>query len=148
MPRDFRTNSFSSAGAYVDHEDADPRIGLVNLADVMLVFACGLMLALVVKWNIDLPNVQELDSSSMQEVSDVEKMVDAVNSSSSSYMELGKVYQDPNTGKLYMMTETEGSGDASASSSGANAGTSGDAAASSASSSSGSASSSAAQGGR
>lgn len=107
MPRDFNSSGFSSSSDFSDHEDADPRVGLVNLADVMLVFACGLMLALVVKWNIDLPSVQELDESTMQEVDDVEEMQDLVDSASNAYMELGTVYQDPNTGKLYMMTQTD-----------------------------------------
>jgi hypothetical protein len=29
-----------------DHDDEDPRAGLVNLVDVMLVFSCGLLAAL------------------------------------------------------------------------------------------------------
>jgi len=35
-------------------EDVNPLEGVVNIADVMLVFACGLMLALAVYWNIEL----------------------------------------------------------------------------------------------
>lgn len=111
MPRDFKGRGFSAASSYVVHEDADPRVGLVNLADVMLVFACGLMLALVVKWNIDLPNVKQLEKSDMQEVDNVDQIAGEITSSSKPYMELGKVYQDPTTGKLYMLTDEQGSGD-------------------------------------
>ena len=35
-------------------EEEDPTSGLSNLADCMLVLACGLMVALVVAWNVDL----------------------------------------------------------------------------------------------
>lgn len=120
MRRDFSSGSLYQ-NPYRDEEDADPRVGLVNLADVMLVFACGLMLALVSYWNLDLPNVAELDQADMQEVDNVQEMTEVLQSSSSSYMELGKVYQDPKTGQLYVMTETQedagssdGGGDASA----------------------------------
>ena len=107
MARDFGRSGFSTTNRFIDQEEADPRVGLVNLADVMLVFACGLMLALVVKWNIDLPDMKEFDSSAMEEIDDVEETQDIVDSATSSYMELGTVYQDPNTGKLYMMTQTD-----------------------------------------
>jgi hypothetical protein len=35
-------------------EDINPLDGLINLADVMLVLAWGLMLALIIAWNIDI----------------------------------------------------------------------------------------------
>ncbi len=106
MRRDFSSGSLYQ-NPYRDEEDADPRVGLVNLADVMLVFACGLMLALVSYWNLDLPNVAKLDKADMQEVDNVQEMTDELQSSTSSYMELGKVYQDPKTGQLYVMTEAQ-----------------------------------------
>ena len=40
-------------------DDVNPLEGVVNIVDVMLVFACGLMLALAVYWNIDLGPVGE-----------------------------------------------------------------------------------------
>lgn len=110
VARDFGSNSFSGGNRFIEQEDADPRVGLVNLADVMLVFACGLMLALVVNWNIKLPNAQEINADQMREVDDVEEMQDVVeDASSSAYQELGTVYQDPVTGKLYMMTQSDDS---------------------------------------
>lgn len=96
--------------SYETDVQSDPMAGLSNLADVMLVFACGLMLALVTYWNLDLPTITELDSSQMEEVADVEEMVDEALSSSSAYTELGTVFQDPATGKLYMMTQTDEDG--------------------------------------
>lgn len=107
MRYDFNSSSFLGR-RFGDEGEEDPMAGLANLADVMLVFACGLMMALVVFWNLDLPNIVELDESKMQEVEDVEEMVDNINSTTNPYMEMGKVYQDPTTGKLYMMQEVDG----------------------------------------
>jgi hypothetical protein len=102
----------------------DAMSGMANLADVMLVFACGLMLALVSYWNLDLPSITELDSSELQELNSEERMQDIVNSANA-YIEKGTVYQDPATGKLYWMIETDAEGrpiDSNASSGNANSG--------------------------
>ena len=37
-----------------ESEDVNPMEGVANLADVMLVLAVGMMLALVVAWNVDI----------------------------------------------------------------------------------------------
>ena len=112
MARNFSGSDFGSASSsYRDQEDADPRVGLVNLADIMLVFACGLMLALVVRWSIDLPTVDQLDESQMQEVDDVQELVDEIQAEGGSYLELGTVYQDPTTGRLYVLTQDDDASD-------------------------------------
>lgn len=115
MQYNFDGNAFLGR-RFGDEGESDPMSGLANLADVMLVFACGLMMALVVYWNLDLPNIRELDESQMQQVEDIEEMVDNINSTTNPYMELGKVYQDPATGKLYMLTEAEDASDGSSAS--------------------------------
>lgn len=109
MAYDFGGSALVGA-SYEAEAQADPMGGLSNLADAMLVFACGLMLALVTYWNLDLPSVTELDSAKMKEVSNVEEMVDSALSPSGGYTELGIVYQDPSTGKLYMMRQAEDDG--------------------------------------
>jgi hypothetical protein len=122
MVRDFHSSGFLSSGSsdgYLDDADDDPRTGLVNLADVMLVFACGLMLALVSYWNLDLPSVQELSSKSLQalDTNDVENVTNEVHSTANAYTELGTVYQDPSTGKLYVVTGGDTATDTSGASS-------------------------------
>ncbi len=85
-------------------EDVDPRASVANLADVMLVFACGLMVALVAHWNINVSTVQQVEKQSeMTEVSDVETMADDMATGSGGYTQLGTVYQDPKTGQMYML---------------------------------------------
>jgi hypothetical protein len=108
VARDFRAGNFLNTDV-ATAEDADPRIGLVNLADVMLVFACGLMLALVSYWNLDISAMQEVvKADEITEVSDVEQMQDQLSAGGTGYTELGMVYQDPMTGKLYMLTQDLG----------------------------------------
>jgi hypothetical protein len=104
MARDFSSSRFSSAG-FDTEPDADPRVGLVNLADVMLVFACGLMLALVAYWNLDVSNMREvIQSEQVTEVQDVEDITNEAGAGGG-FIELGKVYQDPMTGKYYMLQD-------------------------------------------
>lgn len=88
-------------------QDFNPSEGILNLADVMLVFACGLMLSLVINWNIDI-NVEEVDMSVGNEVDQVENVDDSMAESMNSedgYERMGTLYKDPVTGKMYMLTE-------------------------------------------
>ncbi|MGI6032284.1 MAG: DUF2149 domain-containing protein [Coriobacteriales bacterium] len=86
--------------------DVDPMATVANIVDAMLVFALGLMVALIISWNVDIGSVEEVEASEdYTEVSDIEDLADKLNSSGSSYSELGTVYQDPATGKMYMLTK-------------------------------------------
>lgn len=93
-----------------DAADDDPRVGLVNLADVMLVFACGLMVALIAHYNVNIApsDVQE------SEVGDVEKLEDelisarqGIESNDASYAQVGTVYRDVETGELYVVSPND-----------------------------------------
>jgi hypothetical protein len=104
MARNFSSSRFTNS-EFESAEDVDPRVGLVNLADVMLVFACGLMLALVAYWNLDVSSMHEVaQSSEVTEVQDVQQIEENA-SNGGGFIELGKVYQDPMTGKFYMLQE-------------------------------------------
>lgn len=98
-----------NTGGYAG-EDINPMDGLANLADVMLVFACGLMLALITYWNVDVATVTNgtADVQNQQEItqdiSDAENG-DADSVSEDGLQQYGMVYIDPETGKLYMVTE-------------------------------------------
>lgn len=87
-------------------EDDDPRTGLVNLADVMLVFACGLMVALIAHYNVELVP----DQTSSADVGEIQKLEEelvaaeeGVAASDSMFSEVGTVYQDEETGDLYVV---------------------------------------------
>lgn len=91
------------------HTDENPLEMMVNLMDVMLVFACGLMLALIINWNVDI-TPQEVDYTSGQEVTDTELNNDKSDGDMDqerSYKKMGTVYQDPETGKMYMVSDEE-----------------------------------------
>ena len=85
-------------------EDVNPSAYIVNMVDCMLVLACGFLVMLMLHWNIATTTVDEVDESSMEEV-DPEQMPEDVTSGGSGYIDAGRVYQDPNTGKLYLVQE-------------------------------------------
>jgi len=94
--------------------DEDPMAGTSNLVDAMLVIAVGLLIFVVISWNMqsvvfqDSQNQQPVDQSSsdVSEVSEgqvLNETPDTSKASGSGYMEMGKVYKDPSTGKLIMV---------------------------------------------
>lgn len=87
-------------------EDINPMSSLANLADVMLVFSCGLLLALITNWNVDVETIKQTntDKNSMYEVEEVKE--DTGNQTETADLEeVGKVYKDPQTGKWYFKSE-------------------------------------------
>ena len=94
-------------------EDVDPMSSVANIADAMLVFACGLMVALVVAWNVDLGKFTQVEMDQTQEVDDVERMTEMLYGEGNAFVERGTVYQDPQTGKYYLVEEEGASGSGS-----------------------------------
>lgn len=94
-----------------DREEINPMDGLGNMADVMLVLAVGIMLALISHWNIDvstsdkLVNVQDATEVKNMETLD-EEDIQAVEEDAA-LQERGVVYLDPQSGKYYMKIEGE-----------------------------------------
>lgn len=82
--------------------EGSPMESIANIVDVMLVFACGLLLALVTVWNVDI-GIDRPDGDNMYEVSDV--VEESQNVSKDNLQEAGKVYRDPATGNLYFIEE-------------------------------------------
>ena len=111
MARSLRVSPFRRRDELA--EDVNPSAGLVNLADCMLVLACGFMVAMMVYWNIDVANVEELQKESLEEVAP-EDMLEDLQSGGAYYVEAGIVYQDPNTGQLWMVRKESGSDGGSA----------------------------------
>ena len=91
-------------------EDVDPMSSMSNIGDVMLVFACGLMVALVVAWNVDLGKVTQVQMGEELDQSQVNQATDQINGDGNSYVEKGTVYQDPETGKYYLVEDTSKNG--------------------------------------
>jgi hypothetical protein len=98
--------------------EEDPMAGTANLVDAMLVIAVGLLVFLVISWNMQSVIFQDnsqnqqkaIDQSSpdVTEVSEGQELNETPNTSNSSgqgYMEMGKVYKDPTTGKMIMVED-------------------------------------------
>lgn len=87
--------------------DFNPLEGAANLADCMLVLACGLMLAVIVSWNVDFGRSETLVGVEQgQELTELEGLNEesaAPFEGEQGYEEMGKVYRDPTSGKLYMV---------------------------------------------
>ena len=102
MSRRFGESRFRSRSEV--GEDVNPSAYIVNLADCMLVLACGFMVAMLAHWNIDLSRVEKVESDQLTEVAP-ETMPEDVTQGGSYYIEAGKVYQDPNTGIYYIVQD-------------------------------------------
>jgi len=91
------------------HEDVNPLEGVINIVDAMLVFACGLMLSLVIHWNVDLGLTGErVNLEQGQEVTqntDIRNDLIETQGQGEIYEKMGTVYKDPNTGQFFMLTK-------------------------------------------
>ena len=104
-------------GKFLNQGEEDPMAGTSNLVDAMLVIAVGLLVFLVISWNMqnivfnDNMDEQQRQKvrNAIQEVSQIdqgeelEDTPDISKSSGSGYTEMGKVYRDSDTGKLIMV---------------------------------------------
>ncbi|MFV1873615.1 MAG: DUF2149 domain-containing protein [Oleiphilus sp.] len=87
--------------------DEDPLGPMANLIDVVLVFACGLIVALV-SISPDLQthfNQQKVEHkvSLSRELPTVPQQVEKALSGGEGYESLGQVFRDPETGKLILI---------------------------------------------
>jgi len=83
---------------------------LANLADALLVFACGIMLALIVSGGINSSDLEQVDVSLGEEITNSNDLSDATEDTEnlgSGYERLGTLYRDPVTGKMYMIEAEE-----------------------------------------
>ena len=87
-------------------EDFSPMEGVGNMADAMLVFACGLIVALILSWNVDVTSegVQKAPEKKY-EVDSIEENASETLGDEQNLQEMGKVYKDPETGKYYVVEE-------------------------------------------
>ncbi|MGI5920887.1 MAG: DUF2149 domain-containing protein [Syntrophomonadaceae bacterium] len=90
-------------------EEVNPLEGAINIVDAMLVFACGLMLALVIRYDVNLAQAgSRVNITPGKEISrDTEIRKDLVETQGEGrlYEKMGTVYKDPKTGKMFMLTD-------------------------------------------
>jgi hypothetical protein len=87
-----------------EHADTDPMASLGNLMDTMLVFACGIIVALIAHYGVELGS-KEPDVTNMEALDGhLSSVTDpGFTSSEATFTELGTVYQDDTTGELYVL---------------------------------------------
>ena len=88
--------------------EVNPMDGVANLADAMLVLAVGIMLALILNWNVDIsavrgdasPEKDEALSFTEEDMTQTEAL-----EGQGELEKLGAVYYDPATGLYYIIEE-------------------------------------------
>lgn len=93
-----RLRLYSRLGSRFDDSDEDPRASLVNLVDVMLVFACGLIAALAASAQSAMKVTQPVHKG--QEIAQPPA---GMNEQGTGYDRVGEVFRDPKTGKLVLI---------------------------------------------
>ena len=104
-------------GKFLNKGEEDPMAGTSNLVDAMLVIAVGLLVFVVISWNMQ--NIvfnENMDEQQKQKVKnaitevsqidqgeELKNSPDISNSSGNGFTEMGKVYRDSDTGKLIMV---------------------------------------------
>lgn len=84
-----------------DAGDDDPMGPLANLADIMLVFAVGLMVALAASSDgLEQASEGSVDVEAGRELPDVPE---GAGEAGSGYESVGQVYRDPESGRLIMI---------------------------------------------
>lgn len=92
---------------FFDHED-DPLTPMANLVDIILVFACGLIAALV-SLSPDLQQhfaikKEEQVVTTGKEITQAPDSLKSGTAQGQGYESMGQVYKDPKTGKLILIS--------------------------------------------
>lgn len=93
-----RLRLYSRLDARFDDRDEDPRASLVNLVDVMLVFACGLLAALAAGSQAALKAPQPVDKGR-----EIERPAAGAGQAGAGYDRVGEVFRDPQSGRLILI---------------------------------------------
>ena len=86
----------------------NPMDSVRNLADAMLVLAVGIMLALIINWNVDISagkteQAASADPAISFEQDDLTESQDDAKTIEGDLTEMGKVYYDQETGTYYIV---------------------------------------------
>lgn len=116
MTSRWKSDRFSGHGRFDDGNDIDPLGGVANLVDLMLVFACGLIAALVARTDV-MQQLQQPSQKSQQSSQlprepvavergrELPQMPPQLQGDGSGMESVGRVYRDPKTGKLILIGE-------------------------------------------
>ena len=98
-----------SESGFASREEINPMATVANLVDAMLVLAVGIMLALIVSWNLNIAENGQVNNNARREdaLSDfTEDEVERTENAPSENLEKqGTVYYDPDTDKYYVIVQ-------------------------------------------
>ncbi|MDC0610615.1 DUF2149 domain-containing protein [Vibrio sp.] len=92
-------------GGRFQNEDTDPLTGFANIMDVMLVFALGLLVALISQ-SKDIQqhfNLTEIEVDNSEELIDLPQSINGQKGDANGMESVGTVYRDAKTGKLILI---------------------------------------------
>ena len=90
--------------SYLQAADNDPMSSMGNLMDVMLVFACALLIALVTHYNVQLSPDSATDDS-LQPIEGQMETAQGENTQLEDMTAVGTLYYDDETDEYYVLTE-------------------------------------------
>ena len=87
-----------------DEVDTDPLSSVANLVDLMLVFACGLLVALAAKTDVLAQLQAGRQEQSVERGRELPRLPDSLQGQGGRGLQsVGQVYRDPDTGKLILI---------------------------------------------
>jgi len=87
-----------------DELDTDPLGSVANLVDLMLVFACGLLVALAARTDLLAQLKAERQPVAVERGRELPRLPDSLEGTAGQGLEsVGQVYRDPQTGKLILI---------------------------------------------
>ena len=86
-------------------EDINPLSSLSNLSDVMLVLAVGMMLALVLHFNVPISSGETTEPQQESAVEFTDDDLEQAETLPENLEKAGEVYYDPDTGTYYILDE-------------------------------------------
>ncbi len=98
----------SAQDRFEQREEVNPMATVANLVDAMLVLAVGIMLALIISWNLNISEAGRVkDKASKEEaISDfTEEDISNTETPTDNLEKQGTVYYDPETDKYYIIAQ-------------------------------------------
>lgn len=87
-------------------EDVNPMNYLANLSDVMLILAVGIMLALILHWNVEIETAQpESEDKADDAITFSDDDLKSEENMPENVERMGNIYYDAETGKYYVVEE-------------------------------------------
>ena len=102
MHRSSARNRRRNRRSYINSEDVNPMNYLANLSDVMLILAVGIMLALILHWNVEIETT-DVENQAEDAVTFSEDDLKSQENLPENMEKKGDVYYDAESGTYYIV---------------------------------------------